>query len=85
MAKLKVFSGMLQGRGKPQVVTCVATTSKKELAGIIGCTVNYINEYWSETGNVEQVKAALSKPGAVFQASTSTGTDFIEVSLRGHQ
>lgn len=61
--KLKVYGIGWMGKCR----RIVATTSKKKAAELIGTTFYHFNEYGSETGNEEEVKLAMSKPGTVFE------------------
>lgn len=79
MAKLKVYGGLVFNGKRKQVRTIVATTSQKNAAALVGCTVSEIRNYWSETGNDMEIATALALPGVVLQASTDMGNDFAPV------
>lgn len=74
---LKVFNGLMSGRGKPQVRTIVAASSQKQAAAILGITLSEVREFWSCTSNEVALATALATPGTVFQASTSFANDFL--------
>lgn len=79
MAKLKVFGGLMSGRGKTQVRTIIATTSKKRAAELLGVTIGTINNFWCVTGNQIETTIALANPEVVFQTSSLDSKDFIQV------
>lgn len=64
MAKLKVFSGISFTQGK-SFRCVVAATTKKEACSILDVRMNELNSYWSQTGNKEEVEAAINKPGII--------------------
>lgn len=65
---LKVYSGYTHISGK-QHAACCAARSMAEVARIVGVSPSQIRGYWSETGNDEQVAAAMSSPSTLFVAS----------------
>ncbi len=71
---------MKHGRGRSQVRTIVATTSKKKAAEILNLSMGAFSQFWSETGNKTEIEVATKKPGIIFQSSSSsTGVqDFLE-------
>jgi len=75
MAKLKVYGGLTFVNGK-QLRTIIAETSQKKASKKLGITLGDLRNYWSATGNKIEVDMATSKPGFVFKASTSMGSDF---------
>lgn len=79
MAKLKVFGGLMAGRGKIQVRTIIATTSKKRAAELLDVSITELSNYWCVTGNPIENALALENPEVIFQASSSTDKDFIRV------
>jgi hypothetical protein len=64
--KLKVFGTGAAFYGRRQIRIVVAASSRKKVAEITGHTLNFIKTHWSETGNIAEVEAAMSKPGTVF-------------------
>jgi hypothetical protein len=76
--KLKVFGGLTRTAEGKYVRTIFATKSIKEAANLVGLSVFSFIKYWSMTGNAIECKIALSKPGAIFKASTTDGFDFTE-------
>lgn len=81
MAKIKVFGGQGRGRGKVQVRTIVAASSQKRAAEILNIGLYDFRSRFSETVNPVELKIALAKPGVVFQASSTMGSDFIKVNV----
>jgi hypothetical protein len=77
MKKLKVYGGFTFVDGK-QLITIVATTSKKKAAGLIGESLHSFNKWWRETGNATEVAVATSKPDTVFVAIDNMGRNFKE-------
>lgn len=75
--ELKVFSGLMHGRGRVQVRTIVAATSQKHAAELLGIGLSELRGWWSCTGNETELAAALACPGTVLQASTTTSFDFL--------
>jgi hypothetical protein len=64
MAKLKVFGGNGMSQGK-QLRTIVAVPSKKAAAEALNVSVSAISNWYSVTGNPEEVEAATEQPGVV--------------------
>jgi hypothetical protein len=62
MRELKVYGGMTF-QGGEQVRTIVAATSWVKAAEATGMKVAYIREYWSITGNKDEIDAAMKSPG----------------------
>lgn len=54
------------GRRGTQVQFVVAATSQKKAAALLGCTLGFLRDYGSETGNEDDLAQALSEPGVVF-------------------
>lgn len=79
MAKLKVFGGLMAGRGKIQVRTIIATTSKKRAAELLGVSITELNGYWCLTSNPIETTLALANPEVIYQARSSLDKDFIRV------
>lgn len=71
MMTLKVFGGLMPGRGRAQVRTIVAAKSQAEAARLLGLSLSYARNYWSGTSNDTEIAVAMSAPGTVFQASGS--------------
>jgi len=61
----KVFGGMTFHDGK-QVRAVVAAPNQKRAAELVGMSVGEFRQFWSVTGNSEEISAALSRPGTVF-------------------
>lgn len=61
----KVFGGMTFHDGK-QMRAVVAAPSQKRAAELVGMSVGEFRQFWSVTGNSEEIRAALSRPGTVF-------------------
>jgi hypothetical protein len=59
---MKVYGGHNMVRGHGQVRCIVAANNQKEAAAIVGLSLYYMRMYWSETGNKEEVAAALARP-----------------------
>ncbi len=82
--EMKVWSGLMHGRGQVQAPTVVAATSQKAACAILNrhsrMSLYEFRNYWSETGNAIDIEAAMSDPGAVFQASDSRARDYAKVS-----
>lgn len=57
----KVFGGMTFHKGK-QVRGVIAAPSQKRAAELVGMSIGQFRQYWSVTGNSEEVRAALSHP-----------------------
>lgn len=62
MAKLKVYGGYTFKDGK-QVRCVVAATSQKKAADAAGESISHVRNYWSVTGNQDEIDAAMSTPG----------------------
>ena len=69
MRKLKVYGGNIDGirRG------ILAFETKKEAIKILKMSMYEFNLYWGETGNDEEIKIAISKPGVVFVTEIEYG------------
>ena len=64
MAKIKVYGGWGFFKGG-QMRCVVATTSKAKVREITGLNPSYVRDYWGETRNEAEVKAALKHVGKV--------------------
>lgn len=64
----KVFGGMTFHKGK-QVRAVVAAPTQKRAAELVGMSVGEFRQFWSVTGNSEEVRVALSQPETVFGRS----------------
>lgn len=66
MAKrLKVYGGLVM-RGQRQVRAVIAASNAQEVADALGnASAYYVRGYWSVTGNVKEVNAALALPGTL--------------------
>ena len=65
MAKrLKVWGGWKFKEGK-QVSAVIATTSMKRVAEILGESLYFVRENWTETGNETDIELALKTPETV--------------------
>lgn len=74
---LKVWGGLVHmGISRGQCRTVVAATSQAKAAEALGITVSELRGWWSVSGNVGDLAAALSSPGQVFMARSSMGRDF---------
>lgn len=65
MAQMKVLGGITHS-AEGWLRTIVAVKSKREAAEILDVSLGYINRYWAETGNQEEVETAMSAPGTAF-------------------
>ena len=72
---MKVFGGLTFQDGK-QVRTIVATTSKKKGAELVGISLHHFRDYWGETGNKDELEAALPNPEIVLVSSSIQCKDF---------
>lgn len=78
---LKVYRGAIMLRGD-QVRACVAASSWAEAARIVdmhdinGCTLSYMRDYWSVTGNPKQIAAAMSRPLVLFVSKSMTSDNY---------
>lgn len=79
MAKLRVYGGLIMGRGKHQVRTIVSAPSKKAAAEIFGMTVSNFASIFTETGNGLELRIATGDPYSVFQSSGTMESDFVKV------
>lgn len=61
--KLKVYGCGWMGHSR----RIVATTSQKEAAKLIGVSLSEFRNYGCETGNEEEIKVAMEKPGTAFE------------------
>lgn len=61
----KVFGGMTFHDGK-QMRAVVAAPTQKRAAELVGMSVGEFRQFWGVTGNSEEIRAALSRPGTVF-------------------
>lgn len=59
--KLKVY-----GIGCGTSRKICAVSSQKEFASILGDSLHFVRGYASETGNAEEIKLAMGKPGTLF-------------------
>lgn len=82
MAKLKVYAGVDYGRGKPQVRTIIAATNQKRASELLNLTLTDFNLYFTVSSNEIEIKAALSLPEVVLQASDIMSYDFVRVDAR---
>ena len=79
---MKVWGGLITNYKRAssethgQVKTIIAAANQREAAKIVGCSLYEFRGWWTETGNVQEIKIAMSKPGVMFQASSSMGNDF---------
>jgi hypothetical protein len=64
MRSLKVWCDNLTVRGKT-VKAIVAAPTKKRAAELLKVSMSYFNNYFSETGNEEDIKTALARPEIV--------------------
>ena len=78
MAKLKVYGGLMARRGKIQVRTIIATTSKKRAAELLGVSIATLNGYWCVTGNPIETTLAMANPEIIYQARSSLDKNFIK-------
>ena len=84
---LKVFSGMHCYAGKQHALFVAATSAKSAAELVTEATrqpmsVGYIRNYWTITGNKDQLKAALEKPGVVLRYKSDRwqeNPEFVEV------
>jgi hypothetical protein len=65
MRKLKVFGVNTFLLGE-QARTIAAVTSQKKFAEAIGSTLSYVRTYACETGNEDEIRLALTRPGEPF-------------------
>lgn len=82
MAKLRVYGGLIFGRGKRQVRTIVAATSKKAAAEILEMRLNDFSSIFTETGNPLELEVAKNAPNCIFQASCTMTEDFVQIDPR---
>ena len=75
--ELKVYGGLMYGRGQVQVRTIVAASSQKQAAELLGIGLSKLRGCWGCTGDETELAAALACPGTVLQASTSRAFDFL--------
>lgn len=61
----KVFGGMTF-HGRKQMRAVVAAPSQKRAAELVGISVGQFRQFWGITGNSEEIRVALSRPGTVF-------------------
>jgi hypothetical protein len=64
--RLKVYGGLVF-RGSRQVRAVIAAHNAEEVARAHPgrCSAYYIRGYWSVTGNVKEVEAAMAQPGVL--------------------
>ena len=72
---MKVFGGLTFQDGK-QVRTIVATKSQKKAAELVGVSLHHFRDYWGETGNKDELEAALPNPEIVLVSSGIQSKDF---------
>lgn len=86
VVKMKVFGGLMHGRGESHVRTVIAATSQKvacaALNRISRMSLYEFRRYWSDTRSEIEVVVALSEPGAIFQASDTIKDDFVKIAGR---
>lgn len=75
---LKVWGGLTPGENNRFVRTIIATATKKEAAKKLEMPLCHFNNYWCQTGNDIEIRAALLHPGKVLKASSIMGKDFIQ-------
>jgi hypothetical protein len=69
MREYKVFAGNGFIRGK-QVFMIVAAKTQKRASELTGLSTGEIRNYWSITGNKDQIETAMSEPETVFYIPT---------------
>jgi len=62
MNQLKVYGGMSYNSSYKQERVVCAVYSQKEVAQLTGNSINYIRDYWSITGNREEIEKATANP-----------------------
>ena len=78
--KLKVFVGNIYLYKVGQVEAIVAAKSINSAAKLIGTSSYQIKEYFSVTGNKEQIKIATSAPGKIFVRNAGKhGNEFVQM------
>ena len=77
-AKLKVFGScnFVIDRTTDRVV--IAATSQKRAAELLGVSLYDFKQFWSETGNEEEIKAAMAKPETILISRRSVIVVFEE-------
>lgn len=66
MRRLKVFGGRYYGHQATNGCRAiVGTTSRREVARIIRASASEVANYWSETGNPQEIEAATRRPGVL--------------------
>lgn len=73
MAKLKVFNGFGFLRNvSGQVDIMVATTSQKKASELLDVSIGTIRDYFSVTGNDEDIAIATARPETIFYCKKNT-------------
>lgn len=85
------FGGEAQRLGSRQHIrqirAVVATTTKKEAIEKLGITATDARDHLGETGNEQEIKIAMSKPGQVFASAIDAYSDdkkYIEIERNPH-
>lgn len=76
-AKLKVYYGSLDGRYS----FCVAAYSLASVARIargegFNTSISTLRDYWTITGNDEQIAAAIERPGLLMRTTEKQGSEY---------
>lgn len=65
-AKIKVYAGLVYKTGRRrQTRVLVATTSQKRVAEIVGVSLAHVRNFWSVTGNSDEIEAAMAAPETI--------------------
>ena len=76
MAKIKVYGGYGFFKGG-QLRCVVATTSKAKVREITGLNPSYIRDFWGETRNEAEVKAAMKHVGKMLVKPDQYKDEFV--------
>lgn len=67
---MKVYGSMWITGGKQR--RCIFAGTQKQLADRIHSNVSSVRNWWTPTGNKEELQVALSKPGVLFCLNSET-------------
>ena len=63
MSNLRVYSGTIDGQHR----SIVAARNQATAAQILGCSFVCVRNYFSVTGNAEEIAVAMQSPGTVYR------------------
>lgn len=74
MKKLKVYGGSCCGNHRE----IVATRTKRKAMELFGISYSHFKDYYSETGNKNEIEIATSKPNIIFRTKDNSSREYFE-------